>query len=262
APNIVYLRDDAGGGKADKREVLFEGFAVQNPQLRVSHPLLGPDHWVYVANGLRGGKIKRAGKDDAKPTDIGGMDFRFDPLEPDRFEAVSGMGQFGNAFDEWGHRFVCDNRHHLRHVVLPDQYIKRNPFLAVPSVVEDISESPLGEAGAGAKVYPLSQNWTTSNLHAGRFTSACGVFVYAGDLLPVEFRGAAFTCEPAGNLVHQEILHDKGATFRSEPAFKEKEFLASPDDWFRPVFLTDGPDGALYVVDMYRAVIEHPEFMP
>src|SRR5262249_36368993 len=76
------------------------------------------------------------------------------------------------------------------------------------------------------------------------------------------FRGDAFTCDPTGNLVHREILTPKGATFTSKSAYDKKEFLASPDDWFRPVFLTHGPDGGLYVVDMHRAVIEHPEFMP
>src|SRR5205809_301276 len=65
APHIVHLRDTEGKGKTDKREILFEGFAALNPQLRVSHPTLGLDGWVYVANGLRGGQVKRAGKEKA-----------------------------------------------------------------------------------------------------------------------------------------------------------------------------------------------------
>src|SRR5205823_10209915 len=76
------------------------------------------------------------------------------------------------------------------------------------------------------------------------------------------YRGVAFTCEPTGNLVHGEVLEPHGATFRSKPLREGVEFLATTDDWFRPVFLADGPDGALYVVDMGRAVIEHPEWMP
>ncbi|HYT94793.1 MAG TPA: PVC-type heme-binding CxxCH protein [Gemmataceae bacterium] len=261
APHIVYLKDTKGSGKADKREVLYEGFAAQNPQLRVSHPILGVDNWVYVANGLRGGQAKRAGQADAKPINLSGMDFRFDLIR-DRAEAISGLGQFGNTFDDWGRRFVCDNRHHLRHIVIDNRYLKRNPYLAAPAVVEDISVLEDGPLSSGGKVYPISKNWTTSSLHVGRFTAACGVLIYRGDLLPKAFHGSAFTCEPTGNLVHQEVLRQHGATFRSEPPRKGVEFLASPDDWFRPVFLTHGPDGALYVVDMYRAVIEHPEFMP
>jgi putative membrane-bound dehydrogenase-like protein len=261
APHILLLEDTKGTGRADRREVLFEGFAAENPQLRVSHPVLGIDNHVYVANGLRGGTVRRAGRPDARAVNISGMDFRFD-LVHDTYEAVSGMGQFGNAFDAWGRRFVCDNHDHVRHVVLPDRYLERNPYLAVRAVLEDVSELEGGPLSSGGRVYPLSSNWTTSNLHAGRFTSACSVLPYRGDLLPGEFRQSAFTCEPAGNLVHQEVLRPQGATFRSRPARAGVEFLASPDDWFRPVFLADGPDGALYVVDMYRAVIEHPEFMP
>jgi putative membrane-bound dehydrogenase-like protein len=262
APHILYLRDADGDGKADVREVLFEGFATQNPQLRVSFPLLGPDGWVYAVNGLRGGQIRRAGKDNAAPVNINGMDFRFDPLDPDRYEAISGMGQFGQTFDDWGNRFVCDNNHHLRHVVLEARYLRRNPYLAAPAVVQDTCELEPGPLSSGVKLFPISKNWTTSNLHAGRFTAACGVFIYRGDLLGDKYRGSAFTCDPTGNLVHQEILRPHGASFRSRPARDGVEFLAHPSDWFRPVFLTSGPDGAMYAVDMCRAVIEHPEFMP
>ena len=60
-------------------------------------------------------------------------------------------------------------------------------------------------------MYPLSKNWTTSSLHEGRFTAACGVHIYRGNLLPKEFQGAAFTCEPTGNLVHMEVLAAQGA---------------------------------------------------
>lgn len=254
APHIVHIKD------SKTREILYEGFAAQNPQLRVSHPNLGIDNWVYVANGLRNGMVKRTSRADA-PLNLSGMDFRFHPLR-DRHEAVSGLGQFGLTCDDWGRRFVCDNRHHLRHVVLPDRYVKRNPFLAAPAVVEDISVLGDGPLNSGGKIYPLSKNWTTSSLHVGRFTAACGVFVYRGDLLPGEFRDCVFTCDPTGNLVHQEVLTPHGATFRSRPPRDGVEFLASPDEWFRPVFLSHGPDGALYVVDMGRAVIEHPEFMP
>jgi putative membrane-bound dehydrogenase-like protein len=256
APKIVYIKDG-------KTEVLYEGFTAGNPQLRVSNPVLGLDGWVYVANGLRGGKVKKAGDPDAKAIDLSGRDFRFNLLTGEH-EALSGMGQYGNCFDDRGQRFVCDNRHHLRHVVIEDRYLKRNPYLAAPAVVQDISEldKEEGPLSSGGRVYPISKNWTTSSLHAGHFTAACGVHIYNDILLPKEYRGCAFTCEPTGNLVHQEVLAPAGPTFRSKPAKEGVEFLASTDDWFRPVFLGEGPDGALYVVDMYRAVIEHPEFMP
>jgi putative membrane-bound dehydrogenase-like protein len=261
APHILYLKDTDGDGKADRREVLYEGFTAGNPQLRVSHPNLGPDGWVYVANGLRGGEVRRHGKPDAQAIPLGGKDFRFD-LVNDRAEAIPGMGQFGNTFDRWGNRFVCDNRNHLRHAVFPTDPTRRNPLLVAPLLLQDTCDDPHGPLSSGAKVYPLSRNWTTSNLHAGRFTAACGVFVEKGGLLPEPFAGGAFTCDPTGNLVHLETLFPDGASFRSKPWKEGVEFLASPDEWFRPVFLTQDPTGALILVDMYRAVIEHPEFMP
>src|SRR5436309_2241818 len=82
--------------------------------------LFSLDDWVYCANGLRGGKVTSAS--DAKiewpVVDLSGMDFRFDPVNLDNYEAITGPGQFGNTFDAWGNRFICDNRHHLRHVVM------------------------------------------------------------------------------------------------------------------------------------------------
>ncbi len=272
APYIIGLWDDNGDSRADRREVLFEGFAALNPQLRVSHPCLGLDGWVYVANGLRGGKIQRPGSDgNASAIDIGGRDFRFDPIGG-RGEAISGMGQFGLTFDDWGHRFVCDNRHPLRQVVFPQSALRRNPDVAAASVTHDLVGSGNGKgngsAGSdnGLKVYPISKNWTTSSLHIGEFTAACSVFIYRGSLLPTAYKGTAFTCDPTGNLIHQEILEPDpvASTFRSHRAPNRPgvEFLASPDDRFRPVALAHGPDGALYVVDMARAVIEHPDFMP
>src|SRR5262245_15367770 len=177
APHILYLRDTDGDGKADVKEILYEGFATQNPQLRISCPILGLDGWIYCTNGLRGGQVIRHGKKDAKPINLAGMDFRFDMIN-DRAEAISGLGQYGNTFDDWGNRFVCDNRHHLRHIVIENRYLKRNPYLAAPGVVEDISVLEDGPLSSGGKIYPISSNWTTSNLHEGRFTAACGVYIY------------------------------------------------------------------------------------
>jgi putative membrane-bound dehydrogenase-like protein len=151
APNIVFLKDTNGDGKADETEILYEGFAEGNPQLRVSHPVLGLDGWIYVANGLRGGEIRRHGHPERPAIPLGGKDFRFD-LVHDRAEAIPGMGQFGNTFDRWGNRFVCDNRHHLRHVVFPTDPSLRNPLLATPSLVQDTSNEADGPLNSGGRV--------------------------------------------------------------------------------------------------------------
>jgi putative membrane-bound dehydrogenase-like protein len=256
APNVLYLKDTHGGGHADLKEALYSGFAVENPQLRVSFPTFGLDNWIYVANGQRGGKIRNAHRPDSEPIDINGMDFRFDLIH-DRAEAITGFGQFGLTFDDWGHRFVCTNRNHLIPIVIPNRYFQRNPFLAAPGPVTD-NQGP----GGAARVYPISKNWTLTSIHSGTFTAACGVFIYRGDLLPKTYYGHAFTCEPTGNLIHEEELIPQGGSFAWKPPHEGTEFLASPDNWFRPVSMFPGPDGALYVVDMYRAEIEHPDWVP
>lgn len=266
---VAYLKDTNGDGRADLDETWFTGFAQSNSQLRANHPTLALDNHVYIANGLRGGmvvnhlkKLRAAEKAEVPaeqadpPINISGMDFRFDPLTGEA-EAVSGNGQFGLCFDDWGNRFVCSNRNPCQHVVLENRYLKQAPTVAVASVVQDVAA-----AGEKSRIFPISRFWTTSNLHEGQFTAACGVFIYRGDLLPSAFRGNVFTCDPTGNLIHREIMRPQGATFTSQPAYEGKEFLASPDTWFRPVGMELGPDGALYVIDMYRAVIEHPEWVP
>jgi putative heme-binding domain-containing protein len=125
----------------------------------------------------------------------------------------------------------------------------------VPSVL-DASPSE-----ASSSVRPLVRAWTTSNLHAGQFTAACGVLVSHSDQLAPAW-GHVLTCEPTGSLVQRRSL--KRADGRSVVADEspQREFLASRDPWFRPVNLTEGPGGEIFVVDMYRAVIEHPDWVP
>ena len=259
AGEIAFFADRDGDGKAEVKETWFTGFIQENSQLRANHPTLGPDGWVYVANGLRGGTVvaaKPEWKAKGQPLPLAGFDFRFNPLTGE-YGAVSGHGQFGLCFDDYGNRFVCSNRNPVQHVVLEDHFVKRNPFLAVRKTVHDVAAF-----AEHSKLYPISRTWTTSLQHDHQFTAACGVQIYRGDALPPEYKGNAFTCDPTGNLVHREVMTPMGATFTSHPGEHGEEFLASPDSWFRPVNLANGPDGALYIVDMYRAVIEHPDWMP
>lgn len=267
AGSVLFLRDSDGDGRADDAQEWFTGFKQENPQLRANHPTLGLDNHVYIASGLRGGEVG-PGKDWGAafgrtpeeplpaPVSLSGRDFRFDPLTG-AFESVSGPGQFGLAFDDWGRRFVCDNRHPCKQLIFEDVHLRRNPHVTVPQIFEDVLP-----AGENSRLYPLSRTWTTSNLHANQFTAACGLCLYRGDALPPEMSGNAFVCDPTANLVHRAILEPRGSTFTSRVDRPGVEFLATADEWCRPVNLTIGPEGALYVVDMYRAVIEHPQFMP
>ena len=259
APQVLLLEDTDNDGKADRRTVLLEGLAEANPQLRPSFPVLTPGGWVQVSSGLRAGQVRRPGDPAGMNINLAGMDFRFRP-DGSQLEATTGPGQFGNTLDSWGNRFVCDNRHHLRHAVLEAGFMKTNPWLAPGELLADVAAEEAGPLSSGGKVYPISRNWTTSNLHAGRFTAACGVLAFQGAGLGRQ--GSVFTCDPTGNLIHEERLTPQGLTFTARSPQVGSEFLAAREEWFRPVSLVESPDGSLLIIDMARAVIEHPEFMP
>ncbi|MBI5800927.1 MAG: c-type cytochrome [Verrucomicrobia bacterium] len=265
APDIFYLKDTDGDGKADVRRVLFTSFGtIGTTQLRVSHPTLGLDGYVHVTSGLVASKVTCPEHPERGTIDLPRGDARFHP-DTLEIEPWPGVGQFGLAFDDFGRKFVCANRNPLQHVVLHPRYLKRNPHLAFSDTVQDVA--PPGDA---AKVWPLSADHTTaafipslmSTPHAGTFTSACGISLWRGGALPAGFANSAFICEPAQNLVQRQVLTPDGPTFKSAPATPGREFLASADTWFRPVFSATGPDGALYICDMYRKVIDHPQYLP
>ena len=85
--------------------------------------------------------------------------------------------------------------------------------------------------------------------------------VYRGDRLPADLYGNVFVAEPAANVVSRLIVTDDGTTLRARKAYERGEFLASTDERFRPVNLSNAPDGTLYVVDMYRGIIQHRAYI-
>jgi putative membrane-bound dehydrogenase-like protein len=265
APDIYYLKDTDGDGKADLRKIVLTGFDdTTTTQLRVSHPTLALDGWVYLTSGLTGGIVRSPEHPERPAIKFAKSDSRFNP-DTFEFETVAGAGQFGLAFDDFGRKFVCSNRNPLQHIVLDPRYLRRNPYLPFSETVQDVA--PFGDAG---KVWPISADTTTASFmpelisapHAGTFTSACGCLIYGGELFGPTFRGNAFICEPAQNLVQRQVISADGPTFKSRPARDGTEFLASRDVWFRPVFAAQGPDDAVYICDMYRKVIDHPQYLP
>jgi putative membrane-bound dehydrogenase-like protein len=260
APDLLYLKDTDGDGRADVRKVIFTGFAEANPQHRFNSPMMGLDGWVYVADGDSPRGVRRGDDPKAPLVQIRGTDFKFHP-ETLEIELIAGRSQYGHSFDDWGNRYICDNSNHIRRPMIPLHYLKRNPYLAVPAVVEDISDH-----GNACKVFPTSRTQARFNdLHAANhITSACSIHIYRGDALPQKYYGHAFVCEPVHNLVHMDVLEQVGhrTIARRAAEHAEAEFLRSTDNWFRPTSLYTGPDGALYVTDMYRAVIEHPQWIP
>ena len=253
---ILYLADTDGDNVADVREVWFDGFIPAHPQMQIGCPRYGFDNWIYLTYGH--GKVRciRPGFESKEPVDIPRVDFRFHP-ETMQFEAISGAGQFGNTIDNFGHRFFSSNRNPIMTDVLSMQLVQKNPFAGV-----SVGHTDVGPAGEKTRVYPIvtmKSNWLS---HAGTHTSACGVTAYRGGLFGPESDSSVFVCEPVGHLVTRSVIEPQGGTVTARRARGNADFLASSDTWFRPVSLATGPDGALYLADMYRLWVEHPKFVP
>jgi putative membrane-bound dehydrogenase-like protein len=277
APDLLYLEDTNGDGKADKTTVLYSGFNLANIQQMVNNVQWGLDNWIYASAGNDGGTVKSAEKPDAPPVSLRNRGLRFRPWIPASLEPTSGGGQYGLTTDDYQHWFTATNSQHLRQIILPDHYLRRNPYLPVSAVTLDIPEH-----GAAAKVFRTSpfEAWRverttrraggkdakrfspTELVPGGYITSACSPLIYTADLFPEEYRGNNFVCDPANNLVHREKLVGKGAIFSAKRVDPDTEFLTSTDNWFRPVQLSIGPDGAIYLLDFYREVIETPLSLP
>ncbi len=265
APEILYLKDNDGDGVADERRVVLTGFDTsKTTQLRMSSPTLGADGKIYIASGLVGGKVTSPAHPERPAVNFPPADGRFDP-DTLVYETTGGRGQFGLTFDGFGRRFVSSNRHPVQQIVLEPWHLRRNPQLAFAETMQAVSK-----VEAEARVWPISGASVSADFipglmaapHAGTFTSACGLLVFGGTALPESYAGNVFICEPAQNLVQRQVLRGEGASFRSAPVAGAREFLASADPWFRPVFLGHGPDGALYVADMHRREIDHPVYLP
>jgi len=270
APNVWYLEDSDNDGKADLKEKILTGFARSNPQHNLNTPIYGLDNWIYLAHestvstkffhdkfGGEGEEVRFDDRPEIKlPTNANGRNVRFKP-DTYELEALSGETQFGLSFDSWGHMLMTSNATHLFHEVLAAAYVQRNPNLAIPEVSQY-----LPSYGYGVEIFPITKNPEHQLLtDVGTITSSCGVNWYQADLFPEAFKKVAFVAEPVHNLVHADVLSDDGATFTADRLLENSEFLASTDSWFRPVNFYQGPDGALYLIDYYRKIIEHPEWM-
>ena len=265
APNIYYFKDTTGDRVADIKKIVLTGFSANKTgQIRVSNPILGLDGWIYISGGLNGGEITSPEHPERSAVSFASGDGRFNP-ETLEFQVTGGASQFGLVFDPYGRRFGCSNRHPIQHIVLEPWYLQRNPHLLFTDTYENVSK-----VEADAKVYPISGAITTADFipkligrsHTGTFTAACGLLIFSGTGLTSEHSGNAFICEPAQNLIQRQIVNPKGISFRSELPYEGRDFLASTDEWFRPVFLQEGPDGGLYIADIHRKIIDHPSYIP
>ncbi len=284
-PDIFYLKDTDGDGVADVRKVVFTGFASDyapyetnklNVQAMLNSFNWGLDNRIHGATSMSGGKVT-AVENPTTPVELRGRDFSFDPKTL-TLTAEAGGAQHGMSFDNTGRKFLCSNSDHIQTVMYDDRYAARNPFYAMPSPRISIAVD-----GPAAEVYRISPDepwrvirtrWRVSGIvpgmiegggrPSGYFTGATGTTIYRGNAWPEEYLGDAFVADCGSNLAHRKKLYpDDVALLAKRPPGEEKvEFLASTDNWFRPVQFANAPDGNLYVIDMYREVIEHPWSLP
>jgi mono/diheme cytochrome c family protein len=246
-PKLWFCRDTNGDDKADEKIEIASDYGVQvdpkrpelaNPERAPNSLMWALDNWIYSAAYMT--RFRYVGGEWKKGLTI----FR---------------GQYGLSEDDSGHLFYGSNSDQLRGDIIPSQYIHRNPNFSRPAGVN--VNIPDNQLVWPARVNPgINRGYRPEMLRDGKlkeFTAACSQFIYRGDLLPKDFYGNAFVCEPSANFVRRNVMFETNGTLAARNAYDKKEFLASTDERFRPVALTSGPDGALYIVDLYRGVLQH-----
>ena len=236
----------------------------------------GLDHRIYGAGSSNGGRVRRADRAGAgaATVDLLRRDFRFDPAAGE-FEAISGGARFGNTFDDWGNRFVCDIRNPAQHVVLPAHYLVRNPFLPTPRALHDAAE--FGDAIKLFRISPpepwrelRARRWAAVGkamprselVGAGFLTSSSGLTVYRGDAYPAPYRGNLFLGEVANNLIHRMSRRARRRNL-PRPQGRRGRRVRRLDRHLVPAGqLRQRTRRHADVLDMYRETIEHPWSIP
>ncbi|MCA9178049.1 MAG: neutral/alkaline non-lysosomal ceramidase N-terminal domain-containing protein [Planctomycetales bacterium] len=256
APDILWARDTDNDGKADQVETLFSGFEERNAQARVNSLRWGLDQWLHGSCGLFGGEIHshRTGK----TASLASRDFRLLP-DTGAIEAAAGRTQQGRCRNDWGDWFGCSNGTLLMHYASNEHYASRNPLVSLASPA-----SLQLTAGANSLIPPAQLVQFELTGQPGKATSACGLGMLRDTCWPDDYPGSALVCEPVHQSVHRIALRRDGHGYAGDRGRHEeaREFLSSSDRWFRPVQVRIGPDGAVWVVDMYRFVIEHSRWIP
>src|ERR1043166_6739776 len=252
SPDVLWLRDTDGDGKADKVEKLYTGFGTGDTPALLSNLRWGMDGWIYATVGYSRGDIY-SGDEKTHFGQISEGVIRFKP-DGKALEQISSKG--GNC---WGVDFDWDGEifwtqatsgDHLMHVALPETALASGKVGSTTSyhVTEDHKKS-----------YPL-MSWTKQAYAqidlVGSYTAVAGCCIYNGGAWPEKWNGSAFCSEPTINIVHHDFLKPTGTTYLATRE-KEEEFIGSRDLWFRPIHERVGPDGALYIVDFYNQAVVH-----
>ncbi len=245
-PELVHWRDTDGDGKADTKTVVATDYGVRvdpqrphlaNPERAPNALLWALDNWIYSAAYVRKFRYVRGN------FETGATSFR---------------GQWGLSQDDYGRLYHNSNSDQLRVDLIRSDYLLRNPNY--PRLAGTNVNAAVDQFVWPARVNPgINRGYRPEMLREGKlkeFTAACAPFIYRGDLLP-ELAGSAFVAEPSGNFVRRNVVVSVNGQLRARNAYAQQEFLASTDERFRPVNFSTGPDGALYVVDLYRGVLQH-----
>ena len=286
---VVVLEDTNGDGRMDRRTVFADGLVLARSLKVLDRGVLvaePPNVWLMRdTNGdLRMDTKERItdqyGRFDGDPQNNAngfywGLDNRMYTagqanvqlrLKDGIFELQETLprGEWGVTQDDAGRTYRNTNESALHVDLVPTSYYARNPNLlrtrgSYERLADDTPELntvwPVRPNPGTNRAYQLGIDRDDGSL--ARFTAVCAPLVYRGDRLPGELYGNVFVAEPAANLVSRIIVSDDGTTLRARKAYDRGEFLASTDERFRPVFLTNAPDGTLYIADMYRGIIEH-----
>jgi mono/diheme cytochrome c family protein/glucose/arabinose dehydrogenase len=244
-PNLLYCRDLDGDGKCDDIRVLTGGFG-------------GLDSIEHAGNGMM------YGLDNTFHNSQHDFSFTFDSDTLTSIP-VPAHGQWGITQDDYGRQYYTPNSYPVLIDDLPKQYARqRGQARSIDGLYRGITSDnrvwpvhPTPGVNRGYQEGRLDDNYKLT-----RFDAACGPSVYRDTLYGDDFEGDVFVCETVGNLVSRFHIEDNGnGSLRAVPAYERAEFLASTDERFRPVGTLNGPDGALYIVDMYRGIAQHRMFV-
>ncbi|MBL7857403.1 MAG: c-type cytochrome [Cyclobacteriaceae bacterium] len=258
-PYLLHVKDIDRNNMADAVDTLMGGFSTGNLQHNYNGLTYGLDNWIYAVNGGNSGQPYWWG-DTTTVMDLRGEDFRFN-LEKKVMERIGeSSGGFGLGMDEWGHLYETHNLTHISHLVFPERY-RDGMHLIMDHTLHNISDH---EENGLARIYPIGEQESRVNHpeQSGYFSGSCGITYYGGGAFGPAYDQTVWVADVVLNLIHVDKVNASGSSMSASRMLDKKDFLASSDRSFRPVNMTVGPDGSLYIVDMYRQVIEHPEWIP
>lgn len=257
-PYLKFYRDTNGDGRADTEQLVTSDYGnpKMNPEHQANGLLIGLDNWIYSVN--HNARFRWLLDDDAAAKGDKGAVKWISSRLPSR-------GQWGQSMDDIGRLYHDSNSDYLRADLVPPHYFpNRNPHYAGQSGVnvqldKDQTVWPIRPTPAVNRGY--RKGFLRADGSLKEFTAACGPCVYRGGIFPPDCDGDVFVCEPSAHLIRRADVTDDGATLKANNAYDRAEFLAATDERFRPVNIHVGPDGALYVVDLYRGILQHVYYL-